>query len=141
VVIGRTASHVPRARALEYVLGLICVNDVTARDMQNRGVQYSHCKGFDTFAPLGPSVAVGLDGSALGVEGWVNGVRRQASNTRELIFPLDELVAFISSVMTLLPGDVISTGTPAGIGPLNPGDRVSVIVEGIGELRNPVEAA
>jgi 2-keto-4-pentenoate hydratase/2-oxohepta-3-ene-1,7-dioic acid hydratase in catechol pathway len=141
VVIGRTARHVPRARAHEYILGLTCVNDVTARDMQNRGVQYSHCKGFDTFAPLGPCVAVGLDGSALGVEGWVNGTRRQASNTRELIFPVDELVAFISSVMTLLPGDVISTGTPAGIGPLSPGDRVSVRVEGIGELSNPVEAA
>jgi 2-keto-4-pentenoate hydratase/2-oxohepta-3-ene-1,7-dioic acid hydratase in catechol pathway len=106
--------------------------------MQRRGVQYSHCKGYDTFAPLGPCIAVGLDGSALQVEGWVNGQQRQASNSREMIFPIDELVAYISSVMTLLPGDVISTGTPAGIAPLQPGDTVTVKVEGVGELTNPV---
>jgi 2-keto-4-pentenoate hydratase/2-oxohepta-3-ene-1,7-dioic acid hydratase in catechol pathway len=129
---------VPRERALEHVFGLTCSNDVTAREMQRRGVQYSHCKGYDTFAPLGPCIARGLDGGALDVEGWVNGQRRQASNSRELIFPIDELIAYISSVMTLLPGDVISTGTPAGIAPLVPGDTVTVKVQGVGELTNPV---
>jgi 2-keto-4-pentenoate hydratase/2-oxohepta-3-ene-1,7-dioic acid hydratase in catechol pathway len=139
VVIGRRARHVPRARALDYVLGYTCVNDVTAREMQARGVQWSHCKGYDTFAPVGPSVAVGLDPSALAIEAWLNNERRQASNTRELIFPVDELVAYISSVMTLLPGDVISTGTPSGIGPLASGDVIAVRVEGVGELSNRVE--
>lgn len=141
VVIGKRASRVPRARAGEFILGITCSNDVTAREMQRRGVQYSHCKGYDTFAPLGPCIAVGADSSAVDVEGWVNGQRRQASNSRELIFPIDELIAYISSVMTLLPGDVISTGTPAGIAPLVPGDTVTVKVEGVGELSNPVVAA
>jgi 2-keto-4-pentenoate hydratase/2-oxohepta-3-ene-1,7-dioic acid hydratase in catechol pathway len=139
VVIGRRARQVPRASALDYVLGYTCVNDVTARDQQTRGVQWSQCKGYDTFAPVGPSVAVGLDPSALAVEAWLNGERRQASNTRELVFPVDELVAYISSVMTLLPGDIIATGTPAGIGPLAPGDAIAVRVEGVGELSNRVE--
>jgi 2-keto-4-pentenoate hydratase/2-oxohepta-3-ene-1,7-dioic acid hydratase in catechol pathway len=140
VVIGRVARMVPKARALDYVLGITCVNDVTARAMQHRGVQYSHCKGFDTFAPIGPCVSVGLDGRSLDVSGRVNGIVRQASNTRELIFAIDDLVAYISSVMTLLPGDVISTGTPSGIAPLAAGDVVTVSVEGVGELTNPVEA-
>lgn len=139
VVIGRRARHVPRELALDYVLGYTCVNDVTARDQQARGVQWSQCKGYDTFAPLGPSVAVGLDPSALAVEAWLNGARRQASNTRELIFSVGELIEYVSSVMTLLPGDVISTGTPAGIGPLAPGDVIAVRVEGVGELCNRVE--
>jgi 2-keto-4-pentenoate hydratase/2-oxohepta-3-ene-1,7-dioic acid hydratase in catechol pathway len=140
VVMGKRASCVPRERAREFILGITCSNDVTAREMQRRGVQYSHCKGYDTFAPLGPCILVGADGAAVDVEGWVNGQRRQASNSRELIFPIDELIAYISSVMTLLPGDVISTGTPAGIAPLVPGDTVTVTVEGVGELTNPVVA-
>jgi len=138
IVIARRASRVPRSRAADYVLGVTCANDVTAREMQRRGVQYSHCKGYDTFAPLGPCIAVGLDPSTLEVEGWVNGERRQGANSREMIFPIDELVAYISAVMTLLPGDVISTGTPSGIAPLVPGDRVTVKVDGVGELTNPV---
>ncbi len=138
VVIGRHARHVSRAQALEYVLGYTCVNDVTARDQQARGVQWSHCKGYDTFAPVGPGIALGLDPAQVAVESWVNGRRCQASNTRELIFPVDELVARISSVMTLLPGDVIATGTPAGIGPLAEGDVVTVWIEGVGGLSNPV---
>ena len=138
VVIGKPACRVPKARAAEYVLGQTCANDVTARELRIREGQYTRAKGFDTFAPLGPAVAIGLDGSALDVEGWVNGERRQASNTRELIFPIDHLVWFISSVMTLNPGDVILTGTPAGIGPLKAGDRVTIKVEGVGELTNPV---
>ena len=96
--------------------------------------------GFDTFAAMGPCIATGLDDGGLDIEGWVNQERRQASNTRELVFSVEELIAFISAVMTLLPGDVIATGTPAGIGPLTPGDRVTVKIEGIGELTNRVEA-
>ncbi len=138
VVIGRRAHRVPAARAHDHILGLTCANDVTARDLQNREAQYTRCKGFDTFGPLGPCVALGLSGDEVGVEAWVNGDRRQASNTRELIFGIPHLVEFISSVMTLLPGDVISTGTPSGISPVKAGDRVTIKVEGVGELINPV---
>jgi 2-keto-4-pentenoate hydratase/2-oxohepta-3-ene-1,7-dioic acid hydratase in catechol pathway len=141
VVIGRRASSVAERDAHLYILGLTCVNDVTARELQRKDVQYTRAKGFDTFAPVGPCIAVGLDFDApdgLAVEGWVNGTPRQSSSTRELIFPIRTLVAFISSVMTLLPGDIISTGTPAGIGPLVAGDRVTVKVAGVGEITNPV---
>lgn len=141
VVIGRRARHVPEADALDVVLGLTCVNDVTARDLQRKDVQYTRAKGFDTFAPVGPCIAAGLDLTApVGVEGWVNGVRRQASTTAELIFSIPRLIAHISAVMTLLPGDIVSTGTPAGIGPLQAGDRVTVTVQGVGELSNPVRS-
>jgi 2-keto-4-pentenoate hydratase/2-oxohepta-3-ene-1,7-dioic acid hydratase in catechol pathway len=140
VVIGRTAYRVPADRAADCVLGLTCVNDVTARELQVKDVQFTRAKGFDTFAPIGPCVALGLDGRAIDVEGWVNADRRQASNTRELIFGIAHLVAFVSFVMTLLPGDIISTGTPSGIGPLKAGDTVKVKVAGVGELVNPVMA-
>jgi 2-keto-4-pentenoate hydratase/2-oxohepta-3-ene-1,7-dioic acid hydratase in catechol pathway len=140
VVIRRRAFRVPAARAHEYVLGVTCVNDVTARDIQRRENQYTRPKGFDTFAPVGPAVAVGLDLTDLEVEGLVNGTVRQRSSTRQLIFPVADLVAFISAVMTLLPGDIISTGTPAGIGPLTAGDVVTVRVSGVGDLVNPVVA-
>lgn len=139
VVIGRRAHRVPSARAFEYIFGVTCVNDVTARDMQNKEVQYTRCKSFDTFGPIGPCIATGYDGAPRNVEGWVNSDRRQASTTRELIFPLEHLVEYITFVMTLEPGDVISTGTPPGVGPLTHGDVVIVKVEGVGELRNPVE--
>lgn len=138
VVIGKRAHRVKRATAWDYILGLICVNDVTARELQNKGAQYTRAKGFDTFAPIGPCIATGLDGDARAVEGWVNGARRQASSTSHLIFPIDQLVEFISFIMTLEPGDIISTGTPSGIGPLRHGDSVTVKVEGVGELTNPV---
>lgn len=138
IVIGKTAHQVPADCAQEYVLGLTCVNDVTDRDLQRRDVQYTRGKGFDTFAPIGPAIAVGLDGTALDVESVVNGDLRQLSNTRELIFSLDQLVEFVTGVMTLLPGDIISTGTPSGVGPLCAGDRVTVKVEGVGELINDV---
>jgi len=138
IVIGKRAHQVPADYAQEYVLGLTCVNDVTDRDLQRRDVQYTRGKGFDTFAPIGPAVAVGVDGTALDVESAVNGDLRQSSNTRELIFSLDQLVEFVTGVMTLLPGDIISTGTPSGVGPLCAGDRVTVKVEGVGELINDV---
>jgi 2-keto-4-pentenoate hydratase/2-oxohepta-3-ene-1,7-dioic acid hydratase in catechol pathway len=144
VVIGKRASHVPADRAHEYVLGLTCVNDVTARELQTKDVQYTRAKGFDTFAPIGPCIAVGIDYRApdgVRVEGWVNDERRQASSTNQLIFSIDTLVAFVSGIMTLLPGDVITTGTPAGIGSLKSGDRVTIKVAGVGELSNPVGQA
>ena len=139
VVIGRRAHRVPAARAWDYILGLTCVNDVTARDLQNKESQYTRCKGFDTFAPLGPCIATGLNGEPRMVEGWLNGERRQGSSTADLIFPIEHLVEFITFVMTLEPGDVISTGTPSGIGAMTAGDVVTVKVEGVGELTNPVE--
>ncbi|MBK5298615.1 MAG: fumarylacetoacetate hydrolase family protein [Vicinamibacteria bacterium] len=138
LVIGRRASRVPADRAAEYILGVTCVNDVTARELQKKGGHYTRPKGFDTFAPVGPCIALGLDWSDLRVQGWVNGTLRQDSTTADLIFPVPELVAFISSVMTLLPGDIISTGTPSGIGPLTAGDTVRIRVEGVGDLTNPV---
>ena len=138
VVMGRRASHVSADNAMEHVLGLTCLIDVTARELQRREIQYTRAKGFDTFAPVGPCIAVGLDPSALDVEGWLNGEKKQASNTRQLIFTVPEIVAFVSSVMTLLPGDVIATGTPSGVGPLKDGDTFTVKIAGIGELSNPV---
>lgn len=137
VVIRQRAYRVPRERAGEYILGLTCVNDVTARELQKKDGQFTRSKGFDTFGPIGPCIAA-YTGGTFDVEGWVNGARRQASNTRELIFPIEDLIAFISNVMTLLPGDIISTGTPAGIGPIKAGDTVTVKVQGVGELSNPV---
>ena len=138
VVIGRRASRVSADKAMEHVLGLTCFIDVTARELQRREVQYTRAKGFDTFAPVGPCIAIGLDPSALDVEGWLNGERKQVSNTRQLIFPVPQIVAFVSNVMTLLPGDVIATGTPSGVGPLKSGDTFTVKISGIGELRNTV---
>jgi 2-keto-4-pentenoate hydratase/2-oxohepta-3-ene-1,7-dioic acid hydratase in catechol pathway len=144
VVIGTTATRVREEDAAGYVFGLTCVNDVTARELQKKDVQYTRAKGFDTFAPVGPCITTGIDyasSEGIGVEGWVNGTLRQRSTTAQLIFPIDRLIAFISSVMTLLPGDIISTGTPAGIAPLLAGDRVTIKVAGVGELSNPVVRA
>jgi 2-keto-4-pentenoate hydratase/2-oxohepta-3-ene-1,7-dioic acid hydratase in catechol pathway len=138
VVIGRRAHRVSRGRAWDYILGLTCVNDVTARDLQKKESHNTRGKSFDTFAPIGPCVATGLNGAPRGIEGWVNGERRQASNTTHLIFPIEELVEFVTFVMTLEPGDIISTGTPEGIGPIRTGDTVRVKVDGVGELVNPV---
>jgi 2-keto-4-pentenoate hydratase/2-oxohepta-3-ene-1,7-dioic acid hydratase in catechol pathway len=141
VVIGVRARHVAPAEAFRYVFGLTCVNDVTARELQKKDVQFTRAKGFDTFAPIGPSIVTGIDYRLPGgiqVEGLVNGERRQSGSTRDLIFPIDQLIAFVSAVMTLLPGDIISTGTPAGVGPITAGDRVTVRIAGVGELTNPV---
>jgi 2-keto-4-pentenoate hydratase/2-oxohepta-3-ene-1,7-dioic acid hydratase in catechol pathway len=138
IVIGKLARNVRAPRAYDYIRGLIAVNDVTARELQSKDGQYTRSKGFDTFAPIGPCIAVGLDGRDLQVQAFVNGHLRQNSRTRELIFTIPDLVEFISSVMTLLPGDIISTGTPSGIGPIRPGDNVTIHVEGVGSLTNPV---
>jgi len=138
VVIGRRAHRVRTSQAWDHIAGLICVNDVTARDLQKKEASYTRCKGFDTFAPIGPCVATDLNGEPRAVEGWVNGQRRQSSTTADLIFSIEYIVEFITFVMTLEPGDIIATGTPAGIGPLANGDTVTVKIEGVGELTNPV---
>jgi 2-keto-4-pentenoate hydratase/2-oxohepta-3-ene-1,7-dioic acid hydratase in catechol pathway len=138
VVIGRRATRVSAATALEHVAGLTCFNDVSARNHQREDGQWTRAKGFDTFAPLGPWVTTGLDAGALTVVCRVNGALRQSGRTSDLLFPVPELVSFISGVMTLEPGDVIATGTPAGIAPVEVGDVIEVEVEGIGVLVNRV---
>ncbi|HTY70976.1 MAG TPA: fumarylacetoacetate hydrolase family protein [Actinomycetes bacterium] len=138
VVIGRLIREVPIQRAFEAVLGYTCGNDVTARDLQRSDAQWTRAKGFDGFCPLGPWIETELDPSDVALTCSVNGELRQSSRTSLLMRGVAELVAFVSAVMTLLPGDVILTGTPAGVGPLHVGDTVSVEVEGIGTLRNPV---
>jgi 2-keto-4-pentenoate hydratase/2-oxohepta-3-ene-1,7-dioic acid hydratase in catechol pathway len=140
LVIGKPTFKIKARQAADHILGLTCVNDVTARDLQSKDVQFTRAKGFDSFGPIGPCIAVGLDGGDLQVRAYVNGAPRQDSRTRELVFTIPELVEFISSVMTLLPGDIIATGTPSGIGPIRPGDSVTVQVEGVGALTNPVVA-
>jgi 2-keto-4-pentenoate hydratase/2-oxohepta-3-ene-1,7-dioic acid hydratase in catechol pathway len=140
VVIGRQAHRLRRAAAWDHILGLTCFNDVTARDLQQKESQFTRCKGFDSFAPVGPCIATGLNGSPRTVEGWVNDERRQASNTKHLVFPIEEIVEYVTFVMTLQPGDIIATGTPEGIGPIVHGDLVTIKVEGVGELSNPVRA-
>jgi len=122
------------------MFGFTCVNDVTARDLQKADGQFTRGKGFDTFCPMGPAIATGLDARSISVETYVNGERRQAGRTSEMIFGLDAIIRFIAEVMTLEPGDVIATGTPPGVGSLQPGDVVEVAVEGVGRLRNSVVA-
>ena len=139
IVIARETKDLPSPDAArERILGAVCVNDVTARELQDKDVQFTRAKGFDTFCPIGPCLATGLELDDLAVSGRVNGVLRQNSRTSQLIFSADYLVWFVSRVMSLRPGDIISTGTPAGIGPLKPGDEVEIEVEGVGVLRSPV---
>lgn len=121
-----------------YILGYTCFNDVTARDLQMKDVQFTRAKSFDTFAPLGPCIATDVDPSRLKIKTFLNGKLRQSSSTRNLIFPISFLLRFISRIMTLYPGDVITTGTPAGVGPMEPGDRIDIQVDGIGTLSNTV---
>ena len=140
VVIKKKAKDVPQNKAFEYVLGYTCINDVTARDLQNRDVQFTRSKSFDTFAPLGPCIETEMDSSDVKVESFLNGKVCQSSTTKNLAFNVPYLVSFISQVMTLLPGDLIATGTPSGVGPMKPGDKIEVRVEGIGSLINQVAA-
>jgi 2-keto-4-pentenoate hydratase/2-oxohepta-3-ene-1,7-dioic acid hydratase in catechol pathway len=141
VVIGRSCKRATRERALEYVLGYTCLNDVTERSLQKADGQWTRAKGFDTFCPLGPAIATDLDPGAAGVRCLVDGELRQQGDTSDMIFPVDRLIEFISGVMTLNPGDVIATGTPEGVGPLQAGQEVAVEVEGVGRLANPVRDA
>lgn len=138
VVIGRRARGLTADESADYILGYTCFNDVTARDLQKRDVQYARAKGFDTFAPAGPWIETGLDPLDVKLETYLNGEKRQGASTREMIFNVYELVSFVSRVMTLLPGDVIATGTPSGVGKMKPGDEVEVRIEGIGSLINRV---
>jgi 2-keto-4-pentenoate hydratase/2-oxohepta-3-ene-1,7-dioic acid hydratase in catechol pathway len=138
VIIGKRAKDVPARDAQSVILGYTCINDVTARDLQRKDGLYARAKGFDTFAPLGPWIETDLDPSALSIRSLVNGQVKQDSNTREMGKSVFELVEFISNIMTLLPGDVISTGTPPGVGPVKVGDIMTVEIEGIGPLTNRV---
>ncbi len=142
IVIGRRCSHLRDSDdALSYVLGYTCLNDVTARDVQKSDVQFTRGKGFDTFCPVGPHIETELDPANVLVETRVSGALRQSGNTSLMIYPCAFLVRWISRMMTLYPGDVIATGTPAGVGPLIAGDVAEVSVAGIGVLRNPVQAS
>ncbi len=139
VVIKKTARNITPSESLDYVLGYTCCNDVTARDLQSADQQWTRAKGFDTFAPLGPCIETELDPENTPVQTYLNGELKQNGNTSQLIFPVRTVISFISQVMTLLPGDVIATGTPSGIGPMQPGDTVEVKIPPIGNLRNRVK--
>jgi len=138
VVIKSITRRVSKEEAKHYILGYTCVNDVTARDLQSRDKQWTRAKSFDTFCPIGPCIETEIDPSDLSLETCLNGIIKQQTRTSQLIFPVFELVSFISHIMTLLPGDIIATGTPGGIGPMQPGDTVEVKIENIGTLRNYV---
>jgi 2-keto-4-pentenoate hydratase/2-oxohepta-3-ene-1,7-dioic acid hydratase in catechol pathway len=142
VVIGKTCAHLKDDEdPLSYIFGYTCVNDVTARDLQKSDVQFTRAKGFDTFCPVGPHIETELDAHNVLVEAHVNGTQKQSGNTSLMAFPVAFLVRWISRMMTLVPGDLIATGTPAGVGPLVSGDTVEVSVAGIGMLRNPVHSS
>jgi 2-keto-4-pentenoate hydratase/2-oxohepta-3-ene-1,7-dioic acid hydratase in catechol pathway len=139
IVIGEMASKLSSpAEARPCIFGFSCFNDVTARDLQDKDTQFTRAKGFDTFAPYGPCIAIGVDASDLAITTKVSGEVRQSSRTSQLIFPPEYLVWYVSNIMTLLPGDVISTGTPCGIAPVSPGDVIEVEIESVGLLMNPV---
>lgn len=138
VVISRICRDVPREKAKDVILGYTVANDVTARDLQRRDVQFTRAKGFDSFCPLGPWIETELDVSDLAVQTYLNGDLKQDGRTSDMVFDVPTLIEQISAVMTLLPGDVILTGTPAGVGPMEPGDEVEVFVQGIGNLNSKV---
>jgi 2-keto-4-pentenoate hydratase/2-oxohepta-3-ene-1,7-dioic acid hydratase in catechol pathway len=138
-VIGKPGRWISTEEALDYVLGYTAANDVTARDLQRRDEQWTRGKGFDTFCPLGPWIDTEFDPTDALITCHVNGELRQMGSTRDMVFTVRQLIAFASSFMTLLPGDVLLTGTPAGVSPLQPGDVVEVTIERLGTLRNPVE--
>ncbi len=138
VVIGKTARDVVRENADEYILGLTCVNDVTARDLQKKDGQWTRAKGFDTFCPVGPWIITGIDYGSIQVEGILNETVMQSGTTAQMIFDIPFLISYVSSIMTLNPGDLISTGTPSGISPMKTGDKIEVKVENVGTLTNYV---
>lgn len=140
VVIGRVCREVPKERVRDVVFGYTCANDVTARDLQRREAQWGRAKGCDTFCPIGPWIETDVDPSDLAITCTVGDELRQSGRTSQMIYDVAALVAYVTEAMTLLPGDVILTGTPAGVGPLQVGERVSVGIEGIGTLTNPVIA-
>ena len=139
VVIGKTARWVKKENAWDFILGYTCFNDVTARDLQSKDGQWTRAKSFDTFAPIGPYIVTDIDPSDLFIRSYVNDEVKQDSRTSFLIFDVPYILEFVSSVMTLYPGDVIATGTPAGVGPLQVGDTVTIEIEEIGKLTNEVK--
>lgn len=144
IVIGNGAAgfrDLSEADAERVIGGFVCLNDVTARDLQKSDGQWTRAKGFDTFCPVGPRVVTGLDWRNLTVVGRVNGQEKQRGHSSDMVFPIPMLLSYISRIMTLQPGDLVATGTPAGVGPLKPGDVVEVEVSGVGVLRNTVRAA
>ncbi|MEA2007862.1 MAG: fumarylacetoacetate hydrolase family protein [Chloroflexota bacterium] len=140
VVIGKAGRWIDLDEADNHILGYTIANDVTARDLQRSDLLWTRAKGFDTFAPLGPWIETDFDPTDAMITCHVNGVMRQMASTRDMTFTIKKIIAFISSVMTLYPGDVILTGTPEGVGPLEDGDEVAITIEGIGTLTNPVKA-
>jgi 2-keto-4-pentenoate hydratase/2-oxohepta-3-ene-1,7-dioic acid hydratase in catechol pathway len=140
LVIGRKIKFWPEERWMEALAGICCGNDVTARDLQKKDGQWARAKSFDTFCAVGPELVKGVDSSDLGIQTRVNGAVRQSSRTSHMMFPPRFLVSYVSRMMTLVPGDLIFTGTPAGIGPLAPGDMVEVEIEKVGVLANRVAA-
>ncbi|MCF7875116.1 MAG: fumarylacetoacetate hydrolase family protein [Candidatus Omnitrophica bacterium] len=138
VVIKKQAKNIPVEAAKDYILGYTCLNDITARDLQKKDGQWTRAKSFDSFCPVGPHIETDLDPHAINIQSYLNGELKQDSNTSNFIFSVDFLISFISKIMTLKPADIISTGTPAGIGPMQKGDQVEVVIEGIGTLKNRV---
>lgn len=138
VVIGKTGRWIPMEKANDFIFGYTIANDVTARDLQRRDIQWTRGKGFDTFCPIGPWIETEFFHSDALITCKVNDELRQMASTKEMVFSIPQIIAFISSIMTLNPGDLILTGTPAGIGPLVKGDRIEITIEGIGTLRNKV---
>ncbi len=138
VVLGAVLKEANEEEALAGILGITCVNDVTARDLQRKDVQFTRGKGFDTFCPVGPILVTGLDSADLAISTWLDGQKVQDGRTSDMVFSVPRLISFISSIMTLFPGDLISTGTPAGVGPLLAGQWVEVRIEGVGALGNRV---
>jgi 2-keto-4-pentenoate hydratase/2-oxohepta-3-ene-1,7-dioic acid hydratase in catechol pathway len=138
VVIGKRVRNVDQVAAERAIGGFVCVNDVTCRDLQKTDGQWGRAKGFDTFCPVGPKVVAGLDWRALELICRVNGIQRQRARSTDMHFSIPELISFLSGIMTLEPGDLIATGTPAGTAPLQPGDVVEVEIPGVGILSNPV---
>ncbi len=139
VVIKKKAKNIPVSEVKNYILGYICFNDITARDLQRKDGQWTRAKSFDTFSSIGPWIEEGLDANNSKIELRLNGEIKQSSSTKNFIFKVEELVSFVSQVMTLLPEDIVTTGTPSGVGPMQVGDTVEVVIEGIGILRNKVE--
>ncbi len=139
IIIKNVCKDIEPEEVMEHVEGFTCLNDVTARDLQKRDGQWTRAKSFDTFCPVGPRIVNGIDPNNLKIQSYLNGELRQDSNTSNFIFNAEELVSFASHVMTLMPGDIIATGTPSGIGAMKKGDTIEIKIEGIGTLRNYVE--
>ncbi len=138
VIIKKKTKNISCKKVRNYILGYTCLNDVTARDLQKRDVQWTRAKSFDTFCPCGPYLETDINPSNLRIKAYLNGILKQDSSTSNFIFSVEEIVSFISKIMTLNPGDIISTGTPPGVGPMKIGDTIDIVIDGIGRLSNTV---